>query len=89
MEWFEANKRKLVRQYEGKYMAVVGKEVVDHDRDLSVLAERVFQRYGVTPIFLLLLLSSFYKWEPRARHLLSFYPPLYIQGQISLCYRNP
>ncbi len=51
MRWYERNRRRLLTQYRGEYVAVVDRAVVDHDRDFSALAERVFARHGGRPIF--------------------------------------
>lgn len=51
-DWYEANKEKLVKRYEGEYVAVVGQKVLDHDRDFGALAGRVFSRLGGRPVFL-------------------------------------
>lgn len=50
--WFEQNRRSLTKQYEGQYLAIVNQSVVDHDKDFGSLAPRVFERFGVKPIFM-------------------------------------
>lgn len=47
LAWFEANRSRLYRRYPNEYVAIMKRKVVDHDRDFSALAQRVFQRYGV------------------------------------------
>jgi cell division GTPase FtsZ len=44
--YFEANTRELLEKYEGKYVAILSREVIDADDDFSLLAERVYSRYG-------------------------------------------
>ncbi len=52
MRWYELNRDRLVRRYQGKYVAIVGRSVIDHDRDFSALASRVFARIGVRSCFM-------------------------------------
>ncbi len=49
--WYERNRRRLLARYHGEYVAVVDQRVVDHDRDFSALAARVFARHGGRPVF--------------------------------------
>ena len=49
--WYERNRRGLLARYRGEYVAVVDRAVVDHDRDFSALAARVFARHGGRPVF--------------------------------------
>jgi hypothetical protein len=49
--WYERNHRRLLARYRGQYVAVVDRAVVDHDRDFSALAARVFARHGGRPVF--------------------------------------
>jgi hypothetical protein len=37
---------KLLRKYAGEYVAVFGGRVLDHDKDDSVLAARIFEKVG-------------------------------------------
>ncbi len=50
--WYEANRARLVRRYRGKYVAIHGRRVIDHDRDFTALAARVFARLGNRPVFM-------------------------------------
>ena len=50
--FFETNIRKLLDKYEGKYIAVLNREVIDADDDFSLLAERVYSRYGYKDIYM-------------------------------------
>jgi cell division protein FtsZ len=50
--FFEANRRKLLDKYEGNYIAILNKEVIDVDDDFSLLAERVYSRYGYKDIYM-------------------------------------
>ena len=52
MAWFEANRRHLLRRYAGEYLAIVDRKVIDHDRDFSALAARVFAKAGARPVFM-------------------------------------
>jgi cell division protein FtsZ len=50
--FFEANRRKLLDNYEGKYIAILNGEVIDVDADFSLLAERVYSHHGYKDIYL-------------------------------------
>lgn len=50
LAWFEKNRAKLLKRYEGEYIAIIKRKVVDHDREFSALARRVYDRYGVRSI---------------------------------------
>jgi hypothetical protein len=52
MTWYEANKPKLLRRYAGEYVAIIDGKVVDHDKEFSTLAQRVFRRHGVRATFM-------------------------------------
>jgi hypothetical protein len=50
--WFEQNRSRLLRGYANRYIAIVSERVVDDDASWEVLAERVFRRFGVRPVFM-------------------------------------
>lgn len=50
--FFEANREELIRQYKGKYVAIVDTEVVDAADTFAELAERVYKRFGARNIFM-------------------------------------
>jgi cell division GTPase FtsZ len=50
--FFEANRRKLLDKYEGKYLAILNRKVIDADDDFSLLAERVYSHYGYKDIYM-------------------------------------
>jgi hypothetical protein len=50
LDWFEANRKRLLRRYRDEYVAIVNRRVVDHDLDFGTLARRVFEKYGPRPI---------------------------------------
>jgi hypothetical protein len=52
MRWYEENRSRLLSRYRGRYVAILERKVVDHDRAFEPLAERVFARWGVRPIFM-------------------------------------
>jgi hypothetical protein len=66
LDWFEANRKRLLRRYRDEYVAVVNRRVVDHDPDFSALAQRVFAKYGHRPIAMPKVTQ-----EPRLIHLRS------------------
>jgi hypothetical protein len=66
LDWFEANRKRLVRRYPDEYVAIVNRRVVDHDRDFGALAQRVFAKHGNRPIAMPKVTP-----EPRVVHLRS------------------
>src|SRR5437016_11343900 len=52
MKWYARNRPRLVRRYNGQFVAILGRRVLDHDRDFGALAERVFKRVGVRSVFM-------------------------------------
>lgn len=50
LNWFEANRKRLLRRYRDQYVAIINRKVVDHDTEFSRLAQRVFAKYGVRSI---------------------------------------
>lgn len=52
MAWYETHKRQLLRRYSGEFIAIVDRRVLDHDRDFSALADRVFAKAGTRPVFM-------------------------------------
>lgn len=52
MAWYETHREHLLERYRDEYVAIVEREVVDHDREFEALATRVFDRLGVRSIFM-------------------------------------
>ncbi|HKP63263.1 MAG TPA: DUF5678 domain-containing protein [Polyangiales bacterium] len=50
--WYEKQRERLVREYDGEYVAIIGQSVIDHDEDFEALAERVFASQGARNIFM-------------------------------------
>lgn len=50
LAWFGDNRSRLFRRYPNEYVAVIKRKVVDHDKDFSALAMRVYKRHGVRSI---------------------------------------
>ena len=44
-EWFRKSYSRLVSKYDGEYVAVFERRVVDHDKDLGRLARRVKEKF--------------------------------------------
>lgn len=51
-EWFEENRQRLLETYPGEYVAIVDREVFDHDVDSGALAERVFTKLDRRHVFM-------------------------------------
>lgn len=52
MEWYDANRGKLLKRYRDEHVAIADRQVIDHDEDFERLATRVFARVGARPIFM-------------------------------------
>jgi hypothetical protein len=52
IEWYQNNRPRLLRRYRGEYVAIVDAAVVDHGRDFSALATRVFARFGNRNVYM-------------------------------------
>jgi hypothetical protein len=50
--FFQEHHKRLLKEYEGKYIAILQDQVVDADENFSALAERVYTRYGYGPIYM-------------------------------------
>ncbi len=48
--YYEANRESFLGEYEGKYIALINKRVVDSDVSFSDLAKRVYEKYGYKAI---------------------------------------
>lgn len=49
---YQRRHAELKAQYQGQYIAMHGGQVVDHDSDVTVLRERVRQRFGRRPVMI-------------------------------------
>src|SRR5438046_8746531 len=52
MKWYARNRPRLVRRYNGQFVAILGRRVLDHDRDFGALEEAVFKWGGVCALFM-------------------------------------
>lgn len=52
MDWYERNKPALLQRHEGQYLAIVDRQVVDHDPDAEALATRIADRYGHRSVYM-------------------------------------
>jgi hypothetical protein len=52
MRWFEQNRERLARTLSGEYVAIVQREVIDHDTNFDALARRVFAKVGTRNVFM-------------------------------------
>lgn len=50
--WYEQHRERLSREYEGEFIAIVNKRVVDHDVAFEALAERIFKLRGARDTFM-------------------------------------
>lgn len=44
--FFHENKAQILENYRGSFIAILDNSVVDHDRDFSELAKRVYEKFG-------------------------------------------
>ena len=52
MEWFLSNYDKLVEKYDGRFVAVYERSVVDSDEDLDRLIERVSGKWPLERVII-------------------------------------
>jgi len=51
-QFFELNKEEMLRIYEGRYIAIFDKNVIDTDENFENLARRVYSAYGYITIYI-------------------------------------
>ena len=51
-EYYKENKNDLLKKYKDKYIAIIGKKIVDSDKDFSELIKRVYKKYGYKNIYI-------------------------------------
>jgi hypothetical protein len=44
-KWFEKNRDVLIKEYDGKFIAIYKQEIIDSDEDVGKLMERVEKNY--------------------------------------------
>lgn len=49
--WFEKHYDELVKKFDGEFVAVHEKKVVDHDKELSALMKRIESKYPADRVF--------------------------------------
>lgn len=49
---FESQHSGLLNQYRGRYIAMIGGQVVDDDQDRMALRRRIRQKYGSSPVLI-------------------------------------
>ena len=52
-EWWLSQSLKVRAEYEGEYVAIHNKELVDHDGDENALYRRIVSRYGNIPVMIM------------------------------------
>lgn len=50
LAFFEEHRAELERKYPDEYLAIVERNVVDHDPSFDALGARVFRKYGARPV---------------------------------------
>jgi len=51
-KFYLAKKQSLLKKYKNKYIAILDKKVVDFDKNFSMLADRIYKRFGNQPFFI-------------------------------------
>ena len=49
--WFREHYDELVEKFDEEFVAIYEQKVIDHDKDISALMERVRERYGSKHVF--------------------------------------
>jgi len=50
--WFIENYEKLVKEFDSEFVAIYEQKVVDHDKELSKLMERIREKYPKKNVFI-------------------------------------
>ena len=58
MKSYELKKEEYIKKFEGKYIALLGGDVLDSDTQLSTLATRVYDKVGYRAIYMPLVTSK-------------------------------
>lgn len=51
-KYFQENKTQILEKYRGNFIAILDNSVVDHDREFSELAKRVYEKFGYQTIYM-------------------------------------
>ena len=51
-KYFQENRPEILGKYRGLFVAVLDNSVVDHDKDFSALAKRVYEKFGYQAIYM-------------------------------------
>jgi len=51
-QYYKTHKKEILEKYNGKYIAMIGQEIVDYDTDFSSLVPRLDSKYGFRKIFI-------------------------------------
>jgi NurA-like 5'-3' nuclease len=46
LKWFQSHYEELTDQYKGEYVAINNNQIIDHDKDVHILVERLRKQYG-------------------------------------------
>ena len=52
VEYFRANRKAITAQYAGRYVAILNGDVVDSDPERAALSRRMYERYGLRPLYM-------------------------------------
>lgn len=50
--YFQENRAQILEKYRGNFIAIFDNTVVDHDRNFSELAKRVYEKFGYQTIYI-------------------------------------
>lgn len=51
-KYYEEHEERLLRKYEGRYIAILNDKVIGSGKDFSKLAQRVYKKYGYQTIYM-------------------------------------
>ena len=68
--YFRAHVDELLPKYEGKYVAIISRTIVDVDDEQSALSKRVGSKYGHAPMLLAQVMAAprIFRMQPRETH---------------------
>ena len=50
--YFQEHKAQILEKYSGNFVAILDETVVDHDRNFSELAKRIYEKFGYQAIYM-------------------------------------
>ncbi len=52
LSWYRAHRDRLAATHAGEYLAILDRQVIDHEQEFAPLADRVRERFGGRPVLM-------------------------------------